>query len=146
MTVWGGGGCAHAGILGLLTFFASTRSLFSVGDGGALEVRQNCHRIEIHYFQFIHKIKKKMLSDLIIQLYDRNRRLIMQIIKLYSSHLPRNGVRIFLRKKSYLEFPPTYRSPPPAPWQYQISPHTTQLIKQRMRRRCIFCYIIILLL
>ena len=42
-------------------------------------MRQKCHRVENHYLPFIHKIKKKILSDLIIQLYNRNSRLIMEI-------------------------------------------------------------------
>ena len=34
-------------------------STLQLGMVDHLKVRQNCHKVENHYFQFIHKIKKK---------------------------------------------------------------------------------------
>ena len=53
----GGEWCAHAGILGLLTFFCFLKiSTLQLGMVEHLKVRQNCHKIENHDFQFIHRI------------------------------------------------------------------------------------------
>ena len=49
-------------------------SILKLGMVEHLKVRQNCHRIENYYFQFILKIWKKIvLSDLILKLYNRNK-------------------------------------------------------------------------
>ena len=53
----GGMHIAHAWILGNLTFFwLLETSILQLGMVEHLKVRQICHRIENHYFQFIHKI------------------------------------------------------------------------------------------
>ena len=51
VTGGGEGYCAHAGILGLFTL------QWRIVEH--LKMRQNYHKIENHYFQFIHKNKKK---------------------------------------------------------------------------------------
>ena len=59
---WKGGWCAqtHAGILDLFTFFCLLKtSILELGMVEHMKVRQNCHRMENHFFKFIHEIKKK---------------------------------------------------------------------------------------
>ena len=62
---WQGGWYAHAGILGLLSFFGFLKtSILQLGMVEHLKVRQSCHRIEKHYLKFIHKIKKKQFCHI----------------------------------------------------------------------------------
>ena len=75
-----GGGGARAGILVLFTFFCFLKtSTLQLGMVEHLKIRQKCHKNENHYFPFIHKIKKIIPSDLIIQIHNQNSRLIMEI-------------------------------------------------------------------
>ena len=87
VTGGGEGCCVHAGILGLFTFFAVEHP----------KVRQNCHKIENHHFQFTHKIKKKfcqiwlysfmieikIVRNLILNKIDSHGQPSILIIKLY---------------------------------------------------------------
>ena len=49
-------------------------SILQFGMVEHLKVRQNSHKIKNQYLRSIHKIKQKIiLSDLILQLYDRSK-------------------------------------------------------------------------
>ena len=69
----GGGCCAHSRILGLLTFLLSQDLYFTVRDvnGGASESAAKLPLIII--FNLLLSFKKIVLSDLILQFYNRNK-------------------------------------------------------------------------
>ena len=71
-----GGGvvCTCLYIRSVNLFCLLKTSTLQLGMVEHLKVRQNCHKIENHYFKFIHKIQKKIvLSDLIVQFYNQNK-------------------------------------------------------------------------
>ena len=73
--VTGGGMLCTCWDIRSVNFFCFLKtSTLQLGMVEHLNVRQNCHKVENHYFQFIHKIFLRIiLSDLILQPYDWNK-------------------------------------------------------------------------